>query len=99
MRKLVADCEKVPGWVVPGKTSWEMVHTVLQTLIDDRLAAVKEKFELTAKGRDYLDDPAKWQIESRSAEEVEQRLFWESIYGVFDRAYQGLRTKIKTKQV
>jgi len=99
MRKLVTDCEKVPGWVVHGKTSWEMVRTVLQTLIDDRLAAVKEKFELTAKGRDYLGDPTKWQIESRSAEEIEQRLFWESIYDVFDRGYRGLRTKIKTKQV
>ncbi len=82
---------------MPGKTSWEMVRTVLQTLIDDRLVAVKENFVLTLKGRDYLEDPTKWQVDSRSSEEIEQKLFWESIYDVFDRAYRGLRTKIKTK--
>ena len=99
MRKLVTDCEKVPGWAMPGKTSWEQVRTILQTLIDDRLVAVKENFELTVKGRDYLEDPTKWKVDSRSQEEIEQKLFWESIYDVFDRAYRGLRTKIKTKQV
>lgn len=96
MRKLVTDCERVPGWNVPGKTSWELVRTVLQTLIDDRLAVVKKNFELTMKGRDYLEDPTKWQIDGGTNEEIEQKLFWESVYEVFDKAYRGLRSKIKT---
>jgi hypothetical protein len=99
MMKLVNDCEKVPGWKVPGKTSWEIVHMILQSLIDDRLVAVKKNFELTVKGRDYLEDPTKWQIDGRTTQDIEQKLFWESIYEVFDKAYRGLRTKIKIKQV
>ncbi len=96
MQRLVNDCERVPGWTVPGKTSSETVRMVLQSLIDDRLAAVKKNFELTVKGREYLEDPLKWQIDGRTTEDIEQRLFWESIYEVFDKAYRGLRSKIKT---
>jgi hypothetical protein len=96
MLKLVNDCEKVPGWRVAGKSSWEIVRMVLQSLIDDRLVLVKKKFELTTRGRDYLEDPTKWQIDEKTTEDVEQKLFWESIYQVFDKAYRGLRTKIKT---
>jgi hypothetical protein len=99
MRKLVYDCEKVSGWKMPGKTAWEIVRMVLQSLIDDRLVAVKKNFEVTVKGRDYLEDPTKWQIEGRTAEDIEQKLFWESIYQVFDKAYRGLRSKIKTGPV
>jgi len=29
-------------------------------------------------------------------QDIEQKLFWESIYEVFDKAYRGLRSKIKT---
>jgi hypothetical protein len=96
MRKLVADCEKVPGWNVADKSSGEVVRMVLQSLIDDRLAALKTNFELTPKGRDYLEDPSKWHIEERTSAEIEQNLFWESIYQVFDKAYRGLRLKVKT---
>jgi hypothetical protein len=96
MRKLVTDCERVPGWNVTDKNSWELVRVVLQSLIDDRLVALKTNFELTPKGRDYLEDPSKWQIEGRTPEEIEQKLFWESIYQVFDKAYRGLRSKVKT---
>ncbi len=96
MQRLVNDCEKVPGWTVPGKTSSEIVRMLLQSLIDDRLVAVKRNFELTVKGREYLEDPLKWQIDGRTTEDIEQRLFWESIYEVFDKAYRGLRSKIKT---
>ena len=96
MPRLVNDCEKVPGWKVPGKTSWEIVRMVLQSLLDDRLVAVKKNFELTTKGREYLEDPTKWQIDGRTTEDIEQKLFWESIYEVFDKAYRGLRSKIKT---
>jgi hypothetical protein len=96
MRKLVTDCERVPGWNVTDKSSWELVRVVLQSLIDDRLVALKTNFELTPKGRDYLEDPSKWQIEGRTPEEIEQKLFWESIYQVFDKAYRGLRSKVKT---
>ena len=94
MRKLVTECEKVPGWNIAGKTSWELVRTILQSLIDDRLAIVKKNFELTTKGRDYLADPSKWRIEGRTTEEIEQKLFWDSIYEVFDKAYRGLRSRI-----
>ena len=96
MPKLASDCEKVPGWRIPGKSSWDIVRTVLQSLLDDRLVSVKKNFELTTKGRDYLQDPSKWQIDGRTTEDIEQRLFWESIYQVFDKAYRGLRSKIKT---
>jgi len=96
MPKLASDCEKVPGWNVPGKSSWDMVRMVVQSLLDDRLVAVKKNFELTRKGREYLEDPLKWQIDGRTTEDIEQRLFWESIYQVFDKAYRGLRSKIKT---
>ena len=95
MMKLVNDCEKVTGWKVPGKTSWEVVRMVLQSLLDDGLVSVKTNFELTTKGRDYLADPTKWQIDGRTTEDIEQKLFWESIYEVFDKAYRGLRSKIK----
>jgi len=96
MPKLANECEKVPGWKVPGKSSWDMVRTVLQSLLDDRLVSVKKNFELTTKGREYLQDPSKWQIDGRTTEDIEQRLFWESIHQVFDKAYRGLRSKIKT---
>ncbi len=96
MQRLVNDCEKVPGWKVPENTSSEIVRMVLQSLIDDRLVAVKKNFELTTKGREYLEDPLKWQIDGRTTEDIEQRLFWESIHEVFDKAYRGLRSKIKT---
>ena len=99
MVKLVNDCDKVPGWKVPGKTSSEIVRTVIQTLLDDRLVDLKKSFELTMKGRDYLEDPLKWQIDGRTTDDIEQRLFWESIYEVFDKAYRGLRSKIKTGPV
>lgn len=99
MRKLVTDCEKVPGWNMPGETSLELVRMVLQTLLDDRLAVLKKNFELTRKGQDYLEDPSKWQIDSRTTDDIEQKLFWESIYEVFDRAYRGLRSKIRTGPV
>ena len=68
MPRLVNDCEKVPGWKVPGKTSWEIVRMVLQSLLDDRLVAVKKNFELTTKGREYLEDPTKWQIDGRTTD-------------------------------
>ena len=99
MARLVDDCDKVPGWKVPGKTSSEIVRTVIQSLIDDRLVDLKKSFELTMKGREYLEDPLKWQIDGRTTEDIEQRLFWESIYEVFDKAYRGLRSKIKTGPV
>ena len=96
MPKLVNDCENVPGWNVQGKTSSEIVRMVLQSLLDDRLVSVKKNFELTTKGREYLQDPSKWQIDGRTTEDIEQKLFWDSIYQVFDKAYRGLRSKIKT---
>jgi hypothetical protein len=99
MLKLVNDCDRVPGWNVPGKTSSEIVRMVVQSLIDDRLVSVKKSFELTTKGREYLEDPLKWQIDGKTTEDIEQRLFWESIYVVFDKAYRGLRSKIKTGPV
>jgi hypothetical protein len=99
MQRLVTECEKVPGWSMGGKTSWELVRMVLQSLIDDHLAVVKKNFELTTKGRDYLEDPLKWQINGKSTDEIEQKLFWESIYEVFDKAYRALRSRVKTGPV
>src|SRR2546430_16966819 len=62
MPKLVNDCEKVPGWKVPGNVSSEIVRMVIQSLIDDRLVALKKNFELTTKFRDYWGNPPKRQI-------------------------------------
>src|SRR5260370_24301634 len=70
MQKLVNDCEKVPGWKAPGKTSSEIVRMVLQSLIDDRLVAVKKNFQLATKGREYLQDPLNSQIDGIATEHI-----------------------------
>jgi DNA-binding PadR family transcriptional regulator len=72
---------------------FELVGVVLQSLIDDGLVTVKSRFELTNKGREYLEDPLRWRIDTETTEEVERRLFWDSIYKVFDKAYRRLRSK------
>ncbi len=99
LQMLVKDCEKVSGWNVAGKTAWEVVRLVLQSLIDDGLAVVRRKFEVTVKGREYLEDPLKWRIDVGAIEEVERKLFWDAIYEMFDRAYRRLQSKIQTKPV
>ncbi len=93
MPQIVKGCEKVSGWNMTGKTHWEVVQLVLQSLIDDGLAAVKTRFVLTAKGLEYLEDPLRWRIGEGTIEEVEQKLFWESISETFERAYRRLRFK------
>ncbi len=98
MDRLVKDCTKVAGWNVTGKTPWEVVRTVLQSLIDDGLAAVKARFVLTGKGREYLDDPFKWRLDLGTSEDVERKLFWDSIHETFDKAYRRLRPKIPNDQ-
>src|SRR5437660_11329541 len=77
MPKLDNDCEKVPGWKVPGNVSSEMVRLLLQSLIDNRLIELKKNLELTTKGRDDLEDPTKWQMDVRTTQDIEQKLFWE----------------------
>jgi hypothetical protein len=56
MNQLVRDCGKVDGWKIMGTTHWEGVRQVLQSLINDRLVAVKTRFLITVKGREYLAD-------------------------------------------
>src|SRR5437762_11874525 len=70
MPKLVNDCEKVPGWKVPGSVSTEIVRMVLQSLIDDRLVALKKTFELTTKARDDSAHPTKCQTDGRPTQDI-----------------------------
>jgi hypothetical protein len=92
--QLVKDCGKVSGWSSPGKTVWEIVQHVVQTLIDDKLVALGTSFVVTVRGREYLEDPLKWHIDERTTEELADNMFWKEIYDVFDKAYRRLRSKI-----
>ena len=96
MAQLVKDCAKVSGWGIPGKTGWEVVQHVLQSLIDDKLVALGTRFVTTVKGREYLEDPLKWRIDERTTEELAENMFWKEIYDVFDKAYRRLRPKSQT---
>ncbi|TMI36496.1 hypothetical protein E6H15_03385 [Candidatus Bathyarchaeota archaeon] len=93
MNQLVRDCSKVDGWNILGTGLWEGVRIVLQSLINDGLVALKTKFLITMKGRDYLADPLKWRLNVETAEEVERKLFWNSIYEIFDKALTRLRAR------
>src|ERR671922_703757 len=79
MNQLVKDCSKISGWSSAPKASWESVRHVLQSLINDHLVIVKNRFSITAKGREYLDDPLKWRLNVERREEEEQKLFWNNI--------------------
>ena len=93
MNQLVRDCSKVVGWNILGTGLWEGVRIVLQSLINDGLVAVKTKFLITMKGRDYLADPLKWRLNVETTQEVERKLFWNSIYEIFDKALTRLRAR------
>jgi len=97
MPQLVKDCGKVSGWNIPGKTAWEVVQHVVQSLIDDKLVALGTKFVVTLRGREYLQDPLKWRIDDRTTEELADNMFWKEIYDVFDKAYHRLRSKVPLK--
>ncbi|OLB47559.1 hypothetical protein AUH73_04275 [archaeon 13_1_40CM_4_53_4] len=93
MNQLVRDCSRVDGWNILGTGLWEGVRIVLQSLINDGLVAVKTKFLITMKGRDYLADPLKWRLNVETTQEVERKLFWNSIYEIFDKALTRLRAR------
>ncbi len=93
MPQLVKDCGKVSGWNIPGKTAWEVVQHVVQSLIDDKLVALGTRFVATMKGHEYLADPLKWRIDERTTEELADNMFWKEIYDVFDKAYRRLKPK------
>ncbi len=93
MPGLVKDCGRVSGWNIPGKTAWDVVHEVLQSLIDDKLVALGSRFVATVKGREYLEDPFQWRIDERTTEELAEKMFWREIYEVFDKAYHRLKSR------
>jgi hypothetical protein len=93
MTQLVKDSERVSGWNVPGKTGWEAVQHVLQSLIDDRLVALGTRFVMTMKGQEYLGDPLKWHIDEVTQEDLSEKMFWTEISEVFGKAYHRLRPK------
>jgi hypothetical protein len=97
MNQLVRDCGKVEGWSITGTNLWEGVRRVLQSLIDDRLVAVKTRFLITMKGKEYIADPMKWQLNVETTEEVERKLFWITIYDIFDKALARLLAKSQQK--
>jgi hypothetical protein len=84
---------KVAGWGVSGTPLSQSVRAVLQSLIDEKLIVVEDKFVISSKGRQYLEDPLKWRLDVGTVEEVERKLFWNSIYAVFDRAFARLRSR------
>ena len=96
MSQLENDCKRVPGWTIPGRSFSDEVQHILQTLIDDGLVEVKSRFTITGRGLEYVEDPLKWQIEVETPTESESRLFWNTIYAVFDRAYARLRARAQT---
>jgi hypothetical protein len=98
MNQLVKDCSKVDGWNIIGSTLSEGVRQVLQTLINDRLVTVRTRFLITMKGEEYLADPLRWRLQVETREETERKLFWNSIYDVFDRALARLLVKSQTKK-
>lgn len=93
MSQMTKDVGRVAGWEVSGTSISESVRVVLQSLIDEKLVVVKNRFVMTIKGREYLADPLKWRINLGTVEDVERRLFWNNIYAVFDKAFARLRTR------
>ncbi len=91
--QITKDAARVEGWKVSGTPISESVRAVLQSLIDDKLIAVKDRFRISARGREYLEDPLRWRINVGSVEEVERKLFWNNIYAIFDKALARLRSK------
>ncbi len=94
--QLVRECEKVAGWRATGRTAREVVLIVLQNLIDDGLVAVKDRFVLTVKGHDYLQDPLKWRIDEPTTKDTDQpALFWNAIHSIIyetvDRVVRRIR--------
>ncbi|TMI22492.1 hypothetical protein E6H36_11990 [Candidatus Bathyarchaeota archaeon] len=63
---------------------------MLQSMIDDGLAAVKRRFVMTVRGLEYLKDPLMWRLERVTIGDVEQKLFWDEIHETFDKAYRSL---------
>lgn len=97
MDQIVMVCRKVPGFSVPGVTFWQEAREVLQTLINDKLVTVRTRFSITSKGQEYLSDPLKWKLNLETSEEMERRIFWNSIYEVFDKAFARLRARSQEK--
>jgi hypothetical protein len=93
LSQMTKDVAKVAGWGVSGTPLSDSVRGVLQTLIDEKLIAVKARFVISSKGRQYLEDPLRWRLNVGTADEVERKLFWNSIYAVFDKAFARLRSK------
>jgi hypothetical protein len=93
LSQMTKDVAKVAGWGVSGTPLSESVRAVLQSLIDEKLIVVKDRFLISPKGRQYLEDPLKWRLNMGTVEEVERKLFWSSVYIVFDRAFARLRSR------
>ncbi len=98
MSQIVKDCGRIEGWNFANASLLEEVRQVLQSLINDSLVAVKTRFLITVKGEEYLADPLKWRLKVEASEEVEGRLFWSSIYDVFDRALVKLLLRSQEKK-
>ena len=95
MDQLVNYCRQVSGWAAVGQALSEVVRHILQSLIDDKLVVARTRFLITPHGREYLEDPLKWQMEIETLEVAERNVFWKNIYDVFDKAYARLRQKSK----
>ncbi len=95
MGQLVKNCGKVEGWSLSRTGLWEGVRHVLQSLINDGLVGVKSRFIITSKGEDYLADPLKWRLKVETNEEIERKLFWNTIYDVFDKALARLLARLQ----
>ena len=98
MSQLENDCKRIVGWSFSRQSLFDEVQHVLQTLIDDGLVIMKSRFAITKKGLEYVEDPLKWQIEVESTADMERRMFWNSIYSIFDKAYARLRAGNQTER-
>ena len=97
MDQIVMVCRKVPGFNFGGSTLWQGAREVLQSLINDKLVTVHTRFSINVKGEEYLADPLKWKLNVETTEEAERRLFWNSIYDIFDKALARVRAKSPEK--
>ncbi len=96
--QLVKDCGKIASWPMAGKTGKEVVLLVVQSLIDDGLLALRQRFIVTVKGREYLEDPSKWQIERGNSEYMEdKRMLWKAVYSKVNSAVRQVQSKVSRR--
>ncbi len=100
LEQLAKECGKVEGWRMAGRATDELVLSVLQSLIDDRLVGVARRFVLTEKGREYLEDPLKWHLDAPTMEDMDERMaFWNAIYTNIYETFERVVSRIRSGNI